>query len=174
MQSTFKDTMNQDNLFHLMLHSDIDTVVSICITHRIDYCNDAFFWEKKFDIDNLPILTTQLPTTLKEWRREYIRVETASLLALDLLQLPKTQSIIFNYSSNQFNFKDILPFQLRSLMYYYHPLHKTFQSLKITYQAKDVYWINTGNNTFTIHFHDLHEVLTIIFYHYPNIPYILN
>src|SRR5688500_15491449 len=103
MQSVFTDTMNQDNLFHLMIHADIDTVRNICLTQSIDYCHDAHFWKLKFGHDQLPILINPLPTTLTEWRKEYIRVETAANLAMDLLdKIKKGNAVHFNYTSEQF------------------------------------------------------------------------
>ena len=176
MQSVFTDTMNQDNLFHLMMHSDINTVRSICLAKSIPYCHDAYFWKKKFDHDHLPILTQVLPMTLNEWRREYIRVETAADMALDILEHLQNNKaeVLMDQSSEEFNFKAILPFALRSAMRNYTPAHQTFDVLKIRYHRDNKYWVSSvgvKTNSFTIDFDDLYDVLTIIFYHYPDIIY---
>ena len=172
MQSVFTNTMNQDNLFHLMIESDIDTVRSICLTQHISYCNDLYFWKLKFGHDDLPILTKELPTTLNEWRKEYIRVEKAADLAVEVLEKLKNKMVIFEYNDKQFNFKEILPFSLRSAMYYYTPKLQSFNKLAISHHKQNQYWVKLIKNTpesFNIDFENIYDVLTIIFYHYPNI-----
>ena len=175
MQSVFTNTMNQDNLFHLMIESDIDTVRSICLTQHISYCNDPHFWKLKFDHDNLPIVTKELPATLNQWRKEYIRVETAADLAVEVLEKlqHKRLIIVFTYNDKQFNFKEILPFSLRSAMHYYTKQYQSFNKLAIEYQGNKygVAFYKDKSAHFTINFEDIYNVLTIIFYHYPTISY---
>ena len=59
------------NWFELLLQSDIDTIENICMSNKEigKTCKDKYFWEQKFEYDNLPILTMQ--NTQSGWIKEY-------------------------------------------------------------------------------------------------------
>lgn len=175
MQSRVSD----DTLFNIMLRSDIETITSICLTRPISYCSDEYFWKLKFDQSQLPILTKIWPTTLQGWRREYIRVDEATTKANNIITLLKNNDITFSHTSEQFNFKNILPLALRSAMYHFNPRYQTFTSLSLKYDDiayKTNYRVvilspDRLYHGFDIKLNDLYDVFTIIFYHYPSISY---
>lgn len=167
-------TIDDDALFNIMLNADIDTVTSICLTTNISYCDDAYFWKLYFGKNNLPILIKTLPTNLSVWRREYKRVQSAALLATELMfQLNQGYRMSLTYTSNQMDFKKILPLDLRSAIFNFTPRYQQFTRLIIKYDGGyKIYMINDLNsNDLAISHDDLYDILTIIFYHYPTIQY---
>ena len=179
---SFTNTLSDDELFHLMLHSDINTITSICLTRTISYCTDEHFWKLKFGKEDLPILTKILPTTLQGWRKEYIRVDEAATKATDILNHVINKDVLFDYSSEQFNFKNILPLSLRSAMYNFNARYNSFTTLAVKYADYNGTGINKYRVViynfkdrqyygFDINVNDIYDVLTIVFYYYPNINY---
>ena len=171
---TLFNTLDDDALFNIMLNADIDTVTSICLTTNISYCDDLHFWKLYFGKNNLPILINPLPTTLSAWRREYKRVQSAALLTTELMaQLRQGYIINLNYTSHQMNFKNILPPHLRSAIFNFTPRYQPFRSIRIKYNGGyKIYMVNNlDSNDLNISNDDLYDILTIIFYHYPTIPY---
>lgn len=178
MEREFTDTLNHDNLFNILLHADINTVTSMCLTNHIDWCDSDYFWKLKFGKDELPILSP-LPTTFATWRKEYIRTMNASLEAVDLLELVNQNDVVFNYNDEYFNFKKILPPALRSAIFNYTPTHQKFNQLNIRkYNGNSInkYIVTLSTSSYKyvqvyISYENLYDILTILFYHYPDIGY---
>jgi hypothetical protein len=173
----FNSEIRDDELFHIMIHADIDTVTIICSTHHLDYCNTSYFWKLKFGHDELPILINPLPTTFKEWRQEYLKMDNAAKHSIEILNIKnKGQTVIFDYNSEQFNFKRILPYHLKNKMYQFNDNYKTFKNLLIK-ATNDNYYIKMNMDeryySLFLDLDDIYDVLTIIFYYYPNITYYL-
>jgi hypothetical protein len=66
--------MNTDEvLFNIMINNDINLIKNICITSKnaLHLCSDIYFWQKKFEHDNLPIMSKILPKYVSEWIIEY-------------------------------------------------------------------------------------------------------
>ena len=172
-------TITDDDLFNIMLYSDIDTITNICLTRTISYCSDEYFWKLKFNQNHLPILTKTLPTTLKGWRHEYMRVDEAIAKTGEMIMLLKNNDVTFYYTSEEFNFKNILPLSLRAAMYHFNPRYQLFTTLSIKYDDtayKSNYRVvilgpDRLYHGFDIKLDDLYDVLAIIFYHYPSISY---
>ena len=177
MQREFTDTLNNDHLFHLLLHSDISTVTSMRIlTGQINWCDSDYFWKLKFGKDHLPILGP-LPDNFAMWRKEYIRTMNASIKAVNLLENAKEHDILFNYNNQYFNFKNILPSNLRSTIYNYSSKHQIFNQLRIRFDHDKLKYIvrliTDQNHSVDVYitYENLYDILTIIFYHYRDIEY---
>jgi hypothetical protein len=163
-------TLTNDELFHLMLYSDIQTLTNICLSKNINYCHDSYFWKLKFGHDELPILTSILPTTLEGWRKEYIKVENAADKAFDILNQVKNGEIVLDYNDELMNFRKILPVKLRSSIYNFTPKYQSFNKIIIKYDlTNNIYYVYVRDTNIIITTDDLYDILTIIFYHYPNI-----
>jgi hypothetical protein len=174
----FTRTMSHDDLFHLMLHSDINTLTSICLSQHLEYCDSSMFWKLKFGHDELPILVNKLPTNFKDWRNEYIKVDTAANKAYELINHIKDNKTeaLFNYNHDAFNFRNILSNTLKQALYQYTPNYKTFNHLSISFNhLADIYNITLFKNnnyvTINIELDDLYDVLIVIFYNYPDMVY---
>lgn len=64
-----------DTLFYnILLHMDADTISDLCLanTTSLHVCDSLYFWENKFNHDQLPILIQ--PTTLNQWLSEYKKI----------------------------------------------------------------------------------------------------
>lgn len=173
----FNGTMSHDDLFHLMLHADIDTVTNICATQHIEYCDSSMFWKLKFGHDELPILTKTLPTQFSDWRKEYNK---AANKAYELMNLMKNKygEAVFNYNQHDFNLMHILSMPLKQALYQYNPKYKTFDYLTLSYNNKYLnqdfniaFYKNNHYHTLNISIDDLYDFLIVIFYHYPEMAY---
>lgn len=173
----FNKTMSDDDLFYLMLYSDMETMTNICLMRKINHCHDPYFWKLKFNLDKLPILTSDSPKTFNEWRAEYRRVDQAQNKALEMIDELQQNAIIFHYNDEQMNFKKILSMKLRSALQNYTPNYQKFNRLGISYNFKrNVYDVNIRGYQVAdidINADELYPILMIIFYHYPAIPYTL-
>ena len=179
MEREFTDTLNHDNLFNILLHADINTVTNICLTSHIDWCDSDYFWKLKFGKDELPILSP-LPTNFSAWRKEYIRTMDASEAAVDLLEVVNTNDVVFNYNDEYLNLKTILPPHLRSALFNFTPSHQKFNQFKIRkYNSinsinKYIITLSTSQYKYVeiyISYEHLYDILTILFYHYPELDY---
>jgi hypothetical protein len=146
------------------------------LTRNINYCQDDYFWNLKFGHDELPILTTILPTTFSGWRKEYIKVENAADKAFDVLSEIKNNAIVLNYNDQQMNFKKILSPKLRAAIYNFTPKYQSFDQIGIRYSRESQHYFvkmisHIALDNVIIDVDDLYDILTIIFYHYPNMTY---
>jgi hypothetical protein len=159
-------SLSNDELYQIMIHADIDTITSICLTNDISYCHDGIFWKFIFHRDNIPILSKLKLTTFSGWRKEYRKVTYAmnqSKYIMDVLKPDK--EIEFDYSSDKMNFKFILPFHLRSVMFNFTANYATFDKLRMGYHNGKYYSAGALSDN------EIYDILTLIFYYHPDIPY---
>lgn len=64
---------NKDILYNIMLNAPVDTIKSLCLTHKLS-CHDKHFWIEKFKHDELNLIEPY-PLTLNEWIKEYIKMD---------------------------------------------------------------------------------------------------
>jgi hypothetical protein len=74
-------------MFNILLKSDIDTITTLYqesdVAVRI--CNDKYFWEKKFEHDNLSILKYRVDIGC--WYDEYNEVKDSTIDADDIIKI---------------------------------------------------------------------------------------
>ncbi len=164
MEVSFTGNFNDDVLFQVMLHADLNTIENIYMTHKNNY---NYFWKKKFEKDELPIIKPQ--TSFNQWENEYIKIMIAKMKSDQLLQILQHNKILINYTSEDFNFNHILPKCLLSKIY------NQFQSFGILYNSGyKIYSIDLFKIIkYDIDDYDLYELLIYIYYHYPNMGYIV-
>lgn len=80
--------MNEDNLYQVMLNADIDSLNRLCQTTRKsrDICTNLHFWKQKY-LHQLPVLYSDEPTTVNEWKKEYKKVYNIIKLINKILNL---------------------------------------------------------------------------------------
>ncbi len=59
--------------FNQLLQADINDIESLCLTSKGYYnvCRDRYFWQTKFQQDNIPYIATDSPVTVKEMIQKY-------------------------------------------------------------------------------------------------------
>lgn len=74
-----------DVYFNILLNSQIDTLRNLCLTQKNTalHCNNNYFWIKKFEHDNLPLLSDQ--NSISGWINEYKKVVNIQHKAANLL-----------------------------------------------------------------------------------------
>lgn len=158
-------SLSVDDLFYVLINADIDTLTSVCLSQKNNPCT-SFFWKLKFEQDALPILSN--PNNFNDWRSHYIKVNNASIKTTEMLK----HTVELNISSDMLNYKKILSFRLRSLVYNFTPDYMKFDKLMISHLRDDmvkVTHINPDyrtNYTFSMNQKDIHELFTIIFYYH--------
>ena len=159
--------MDDNNLFNLMIHSDIDTLNNICLTRNIYWCHHNHFGKAKFAHDKLPILTPILHNTFITWQREYRRTDIAAKEAIHVLDNINNGMItcLFSYSNKIVMFNDIF-----NILFNNFVIYKSYNNLCISYNI-DHYHIRLGENSINVNEPYLYNALTIIFYKYPRINF---
>lgn len=155
-------SLSVDDLFYVLINADIDTLTSVCLSQKNNPCT-SFFWKLKFEQDALPILSN--PTNFQDWRSHYIKVNNASIKTTEMLK----HTVELNISSDILNYKKILSFRLRSLVYNFTPDYMKFNQLAISHLHDDLFkvkHIDLTNNSFSMNQKDIHELFTIIFYYH--------
>ncbi len=156
-------SLSVDDLFYVLINSDIDTLTSVCLSQKNNPCT-SFFWKLKFEHDRLPILCTNT-----DWRTHYIQVNNAAIKTAEMVKHIKYNGIELNISSDILNYKKILSFRLRSIVYNFTSAYIKFDKLIITRIHNDLFKIKQvalTNNSFSINENDINELFTIIFYYH--------
>src|SRR5436189_5447844 len=85
---------NQDILYNILLHADIDTIKNICLLNKTIrlLCGDNNLWHNKFQLNNLPIVTSDMSNVIA-WIIEYTKVSNANKLSKDIIIWAFTESI---------------------------------------------------------------------------------
>lgn len=85
---------HNDVLFNILLNSDMDTIKNLCINkNALMICNDSYFWQEKFNIYHIPIMSKTLPTTMNEWIKEYEKVSNAHKEAINIYAINNIEAI---------------------------------------------------------------------------------
>lgn len=138
MENLTQQYLIVDNLFNIMIESDIETINNLCVTNKNNnVCNNEYFWVEKFNHDNMPIIIYR--NNFSTWIKEYIAVKEAKIKALEILQL---------YLENSTIAKDVIKldiWELNSTEY----LHFTLPTDIITNIHDGIYagWLTTLNIT---------------------------
>jgi hypothetical protein len=84
---------------HVLLYSDIDTIVNYCTsnTSNINLCNDEF-WKLKFNHDKFPLHS--IPTNFYEWVKLYRHMSYSKKLSVMLIKVLD----YYNFYQNNYGF----------------------------------------------------------------------
>ena len=87
------------SIHELLLIMDIDDLSNVCRTRKgMSICKDLYFWQLKFNYDNLTIINNQ--TTLSGWVMEYKAVLYATITTSKLLHDIDTKFNKLKYSED--------------------------------------------------------------------------
>jgi len=169
----------------IIIHADIDDISSICLTNSIIHklCHNKHVWIKKFESEQLPIVTMQ--SNIKGWINEYKRIKYAKFYSEHVLILIIKESEKFDKEIEFFiGFKtgivDLLPESLQlKLLKYDIKINKNdlkFISIEsVDNQFLIEYIIADQNNNKKIHENDyidkktLQHFLFNLLYYFPDI-----
>ena len=73
-----------DTMRHTLLYSDINTIVNLCTSNKLNICDNQF-WYLKFKQDHLPLFKKL--NTFNEWVKEYINVKNAQQEAINMVKI---------------------------------------------------------------------------------------
>jgi hypothetical protein len=71
--------MNKDTWLNVLLQSDMDSLKTSCSLNKTtnNLCHSDYFWEMKFEHDNLPLIMSKYPIMVNEWIKEYTKINNA-------------------------------------------------------------------------------------------------
>lgn len=146
-----------------MLQSDVDTITNLCLTKHIPYCHNPHFWNLKFEHDGLLILGNPLPT-LNAWRKEYLKVDEATIKAHGLLN--RHGRILIYQDIEHLNLNE-----LQGPVYDILAMYKITGDLYISRNLSNQYRVKVDTDWVDINIQDLLDLLTILYYHCPKLSY---
>ena len=147
-------------LFNIMMVSDIDTLTSICLTHRNPWCDSNYFWKLKFEQDGLQLLSFLTPDNLTSWRHAYL---LSSKIRDMIKYIDDHNKIAFDIH------RDIVKI-LPKLSFLFSGLQTDVPfswQLGIEYHMDD-YIMHYFNRSIHINYMNLYDLLALIFYNDPN------
>jgi hypothetical protein len=171
----------EDTEYHMLMQLDIQTLKSYCSSSpsAVKICNNQQFWKSKFQQDGLLLLLEKLPTSTKEWLKEYDKNLKISQLAYKIFQVSmKEKSNMFLIFNKNDDVTKILPKYAKEITEYknYYNQHIIEQNIIINHMNNrdEINYViegDTGTLKVERYFLTKQEIVNLLYrflYYYPN------